>query len=221
MVKKKPYYLREPWEILFKGTKLEKIHPWNIDLVYLLKSLLEEMERAGVDFRVAGTALYSSVLIYLKKAELLHEIEKPPKESNLKKDVYIPPPLSLPFRLEFTTTTVADLISALEKALAEERPRKVKSKLPVLPIPIPDFMEMDAYLLEIEERADILLNKIREMNLRDGYISIFDILKDQHFLEIVRAFMMLLFLAQKGEIDLLQDEDESDIKIIAKESDEN
>jgi chromatin segregation and condensation protein Rec8/ScpA/Scc1 (kleisin family) len=86
-------------------------------------------------------------------------------------------------------------------------------------MPIPDFMDIDAYLLEIEERADALLNKIRGMNLRDGSISIFDILKDQLFFEIVRAFMMLLFLAQKGEIDLLQDEDESDIRIITKESD--
>ena len=43
MVKDKPFYLREPWEILFKDTKLDKASPWSIDLVYLLTTLLEEL----------------------------------------------------------------------------------------------------------------------------------------------------------------------------------
>ena len=109
MKKEKPFYLREPWEILFKDTKLSKISPWKIDLVNLLTTLLEEMTRVGIDFRMAGTAINSSVLIYLKKAELLFNIEETPESAENKPDVYIPPPLSLPFRFEFTTTSVTDL----------------------------------------------------------------------------------------------------------------
>jgi hypothetical protein len=71
MKKDKPFYLREPWEILFKDSKLDKTSPWSINLVYLLTTLLEEMNRVGIDFRLAGTAINSSVLIYLKKAEML------------------------------------------------------------------------------------------------------------------------------------------------------
>ena len=66
--KEKPYYLRQPWDVLFKEAKLDKVSPWSINLVVLLTTLLEEMEKAGIDFRLAGTAINSSVQIYLKKA---------------------------------------------------------------------------------------------------------------------------------------------------------
>ena len=218
MVKKKPYYLREPWEILFKDTKLDKASPWSIDLVYLLTTLLEEMNRVGIDFRIAGTAINSSVLIYLKKAELLLKMEEPPQAPPDKPDVYVPPPLNLPFRFEFTTTSVSDLIAALEKALTEER-RSAPPRLPVLPTPIPDFLDMEAYLLEIEERADNLLERIVGMGV--GPFSFFDLIEDRNVLAVVRTFMMLLFLAQREKIDLYQDEEETDILISVKEIDDD
>ncbi len=66
--KQKPYYLRQPWDILFRENKLERVSPWNINLVLLLASLLEEMEEEGIDFRLAGIAIQSSVLIYLQES---------------------------------------------------------------------------------------------------------------------------------------------------------
>jgi chromatin segregation and condensation protein Rec8/ScpA/Scc1 (kleisin family) len=214
--KDKPFYLREPWSVLFKDNRLEKISPWSIDLVYLLTTLLEEMNRVGIDFRMAGTAINSSVIIYKKKAELLLKMEEPPEEPPVKPDVYVPPPLTLPFRFEFTTTTISDLITALERALTEER-RAPKARLPVLPVPIPDFLEAEAYLLEIEERADNLLERL-ERSYRGKPLSFFDLATYDNLLEVVRVFMMLLFLAQRDKIDLYQDEDEADILIRVKET---
>jgi chromatin segregation and condensation protein Rec8/ScpA/Scc1 (kleisin family) len=213
MGKEKPFYLRPPWEILFRETKLEKISPWSIDLAYLLSSLLEEMSRVGIDFRAAGTAINSSVLIYLKKAELLLKMEEPPKAPPEKEEVYLPPPISLPFRFELTTTTIRDLITALERALMGEGKSRLKPKLPILPEPTLDFMEIEAYLLEIEKRSDELLEKIKLSHRGGEPLSLSVLVTERNWLEIVKVFMMLLFLAQRGEIDLHQDEDETDIKI--------
>ena len=218
MPKEKPYYLREPWKILFRDTKIDKTSPWSIDLVYLLTTLLEEMNRVGIDFRIAGTAINSSVIIYLKKAELLLKMDEPPKPPQDKQDVYVPPPLNLPFRFEFTTTSVSDLITALEKALTEER-RSLSPKLPVLPTPIPDFLDMEQYLLEIEERSESLHERIVRMG--GGPISFFDLIEDRHFLEVVRVFMMLLFLAQRRKLELYQDEEETDIIVKIRENEED
>ncbi|MDH5199772.1 MAG: hypothetical protein OEW93_02695 [Candidatus Bathyarchaeota archaeon] len=215
MVKDKPFYLREPWEILFKDTKLDKASPWSIDLVYLLTTLLEEMNRVGIDFRMAGTAINSSVLIYLKKAELLLKMEEPPQPPPEKPDVYVPPPLTLPFRFEFTTTSLTDLVKALEQALTDGR-RSTAPRLPVLPMPIPDFLDMEAYLLEIQERSESLLERIKGMG--GGPLSLFDLVTDRSLLEVIRVFMMLLFLAQGNKIDLNQDEEEIDVMITIKES---
>ena len=210
MSKEKPFYLREPWDILFKDSKLDKTSPWSIDLVNLLNSLLDEMSRVGIDYRIAGTAINSSVLIYLKKAELLLKMEEPPKRLEDKPDFYIPPPLSLPFRFEFTTTSMSDLITALERALTEER-KVIIPKLPTLPV-IPDFLDMEEYLLEIEDHSKNLYEKILQMNRSE--INFFDLLNPEYkSLDIVRLFMMLLFLGQREKIDLSQDEDETSILI--------
>jgi chromatin segregation and condensation protein Rec8/ScpA/Scc1 (kleisin family) len=213
LTKEKPYYLRQPWDVLFRENKLEKVSPWNVNLVILLASLLEEMEKAGIDFRLAGTAIYSSVLIYLRKAELLMKMEELPQpEDEEGDDVYLPPALPLPFRFEHTTTTVDDLIEALEKALTD-RSRSMQPRLPVLPTPIPDFLEAEQYLLEIESRADDLLEELRWRYERGGEVRLTRLVAGQTWAEVVRIFMMLLFLAQRMKIDLTQDEEELDIVI--------
>lgn len=208
----KPYYLRQPWDVLFRENKLDKVSPWSIDLVLLLTTLLEEMEKVGIDFRLAGTAIQSSVLIYLKKAEMLMKMEELPQPEQDKGDVYVPPALPLPFRFEHTTTTVNDLIEALEKALTE-RSQTLKPKLPVLPSPIPDFLDAEEYLLEIESRADDLLEEITWRYRNSGAIRLSSLVRGQEWREVVRIFMMLLFLAQRLKIDLSQDEEELDILI--------
>ena len=213
MGREKPFYLRPPWEILFREAKLDKISPWSIDLVHLLTTLLEEMSRVGMDFRAAGTAINSSVLIYLRKADLLLKMEEPPKAPPEKAEVYLPPPIDLPFRFEFTTTTIKDLVVALERALNEEGRLSRKPKLPTLPMPIPDLLDLEAYLLEIEERSEDLFDRIRLMSRSGEPTTLSALVTERSWLEVVRVFMMLLFLAQREKIDLRQHVDE-DIEII-------
>ncbi|MCW4049614.1 MAG: hypothetical protein NWE89_07735 [Candidatus Bathyarchaeota archaeon] len=210
--RQKPYYLRQPWDVLFRENKLDRVSPWTVDLVVLLATLLEEMEKVGIDFRLAGTAIQSSVMIYQKKAEMLMKMEEFPQPEQDRDSIYVPPALPLPFRFEHTTTTVNDLIEALEKALTE-RSRTLKPKLPVLPISVPDFLEAEQYLLEIESRADDLLEEIKWRHDRGGVMKLRDLVYGQNWREIVRIFMMLLFLAQRLRINLSQDEEELDILI--------
>jgi len=218
--KQKPYYLRQPWDILFRENKLEKVSPWNVNLVLLLTTLLEEMNKAGIDFRLAGTAIQSSVLIYMKKAELLLKMEELPLPNEDKDDVYLPPALPLPFRFEHTTTTVNDLIEALERALMERSVTR-RPNLPVLPLPIPDFLDAEQYLLEIEGRADNLFEEIQWRFESKGEVRLTELVYGQDWLEVVRIFMMLLFLAQRMKIGLEQKEEEIDVFITLKEESEH
>ena len=218
--KQKPYYLRQPWDILFRENKLEKVSPWNVNLVLLLTTLLEEMEKAGIDFRLAGTAIQSSVHIYMKKAELLLKMEDLPQPHEDKDDVYLPPALPLPFRFEHTTTTVNDLIEALERALMERSTTR-RPNLPILPLPIPDFLDAEQYLLEIEGRADNLFEEIQWRFESKGEVRLTELVYGQDWLEVVRIFMMLLFLAQRMKIGLEQSEEEFDVFITLKEESEH
>ena len=218
--KQKPYYLRQPWDILFRESKLEKVSPWNVNLVLLLTTLLEEMDKAGIDFRLAGTAIQSSVHIYMKKAELLLKMEELPQPQEDRDDVYLPPALPLPFRFEHTTTTVNDLIEALEKALMERSVTR-RPNLPILPMPIPDFLDAEQYLLEIESRADNLFEEIQWRFESKGEVRLTELVYGQEWLEVVRIFMMLLFLAQRMKIELEQSEESFEIFITLKEESEH
>lgn len=217
MSPKKPYYLRQPWDVLFKESKLEKVSPWSIDLVQLLATLLVEMEQEGIDFRVAGTAINSSVLIYLKKAEMLLQMEEFEEAPAEKPQFYLPPAVPLPFRFEHTTTTVTDLINALEKAL-EDSGRPPSPKLPVLEMVIPDFLDVDQYLLEVEARAEDLLERIQRRDPSRGVLTLRELASGLDWLEVVRIFMMLLFLAQHMEVNLEQNEEETDISVTVVEA---
>lgn len=218
--KQKPYYLRQPWDILFRESKLAKVSPWNVNLVLLLTTLLEEMDKAGIDFRLAGTAIQSSVHIYMMKAELLLKMEELPQPSEEGDDVYLPPALPLPFRFEHTTTTVNDLIEALERTLMERSVTR-RPNLPILPMPIPDFLDAEQYLLEIESRADNLFEEIQWRFESKGEVRLTELVYGQEWLEVVRIFMMLLFLAQRMKIELDQSEESFEIFITLKEESEH
>ncbi|MCD6479863.1 hypothetical protein J7L65_03670 [Candidatus Bathyarchaeota archaeon] len=208
MKSEKPFYLRPPWEILFAESKLKRVSPWEIDLTFLLTTLLEEMFKVGIDFRAAGIAINTSALIYLKKAELLLKMEEPPKaqRSGEDEDLYLPPPLELPFRFEYTTTTIRDLLEALERAMEERvhRPQK-----PLLPPPL-EPSQIELYLIEIEERSEEFLEWLRSLGVDT---LTFSSIVNEPWGDAVRVFLMLLLLAQRGKLDLRQDEEEGEIYI--------
>lgn len=207
MKSEKPFYLRPPWEILFAESKLKRVSPWEIDLAFLLTTLLEEMYRVGIDFRAAGTALNTSTLIYLKKAELLLKMEEPPKPQKSGEEVYLPPPLKLPFRFEYTTTTIRDLLAALERILEED---KKKPNPPLSPPPL-EPSELELYLIEIEERSEEFLRWLKSLGV--DLLTFSSIVRDM-WRDVVRVFIMLLLLAQKDELDLKQGEEEGEIFIL-------
>ena len=211
-LREKPFYLKPPLDILFKLTKLSKVEPWSVNIALLLNSLLNEMERVGVDFRIAGVALASSATIYLKKAELLLKLEEPPKIVVDRKK-FLPPPIVLPLRYEMTTTTVKDLLEALKTLFSEEV--KVKPKVVTLPTPEPEVFipKLEEHLIEIRRRAEELYEKILNLVEEGGYVSFSQLVEGLGRLQIVRTFILLLFLAQNGKVDLKQEEDLCEIYI--------
>jgi chromatin segregation and condensation protein Rec8/ScpA/Scc1 (kleisin family) len=54
VVARRPFYCRPPWNILFDVERLQKLTPWNVNIAYLLRSFLLEMEKQGkIDFRAS------------------------------------------------------------------------------------------------------------------------------------------------------------------------
>ncbi|MEM2321112.1 MAG: hypothetical protein QXS79_04435 [Candidatus Bathyarchaeia archaeon] len=215
----RPFYLRPPWDILFDPQRLQKVDPWSVNIAFLLLSFLEEMERrATVDFRASGVALDSSALIYLLKSNLLLKFEKFEPRSDLEskergEGAEIVPLLFPPLRYELTTTTLESLLEALEETLQHESfaPLKARDKPVLTPPEVTPIIS--AYLMEIEERLEELLKKIRTLYKMGETVTFSNLVKGLSRIEAIRIFIILLFLAHRGKILLLQHEGSDEIYI--------
>jgi len=211
---RKPFYLHPPWNILFEIHKLEKVKPWNVNISFLLTSFLEEMQKHGdVDFRASGVALDSSAFIYLMKSKLLLKLEEPPAPPKLSPD-YIPPPIFLPLRYELTSTTIEQLLEALDSVLKGEKLLPLKPRVePVLPSPFEIMPEIDRYLMEIETLMERLCDEMRQISKGKRFLTFTNLVFSKNRLETIRTFILLLFLAQRQRVWLWQEEEFGEIYI--------
>ena len=212
---RKPFYLRPPWNILFELNKLEKLTPWNVNISYLLRSFLSEMERSGkVDFRASGVALDSSALIYLMKSKLLLTLQEPPAPPKPPPD-FIPPPLFLPLRQELTSTTIQHLLSVLDEVLKGEKLHRIDRIVsqPVLPAVSDILPQFDMLIAELELQMEELYILLCERVNGTGIIEFSTLIKGTARIEAIRTFILLLFLAQDGKVNLWQNEESEELYI--------
>jgi chromatin segregation and condensation protein Rec8/ScpA/Scc1 (kleisin family) len=212
---RKPFYLRPPWNILFELNKLEKLTPWNVNISYLLRSFLSEMERSGkVDFRASGMALDSSALIYLMKSKLLLTLQEPPTPPKTPPG-FIPPPLFLPLRHEMTSTTMQNLLDVLDDVLKGEKLHRLNRVVaqPILPAVSDILPQFDMFLAEIELQMEKLYARLCEKVKGAGIIEFSTLIKGAVRIEAIRTFILLLFLAQDGKVSLWQNEETEELYI--------
>jgi segregation and condensation protein A len=216
---RRPFYLRPPWNILFEISKLEKLTPWNVNIAYLLRSFLSEMERTNpekVDFRASGVALDSSALIYLMKSKLLLTLQEPPPVLARVPTDFVPPPLFLPLRHELTSTTIQHLLEVLDDVLKGEKLlalNHIIEQHPVLPAVTDLLPQFDRFIAELELQVDKLYAILVEKTGGQGIIDFSTLTKGVTRIEALRMFIYLLFLAQDGLVSLWQNEETEELYI--------
>jgi segregation and condensation protein A len=219
MPARRPFYLRPPWNILFEISKLEKLTPWNVNIAYLLRSFLLEMEKSApekVDFRASGVALDSSALIYLMKSKLLLTLQEPPAQPPKTPTDFVPPPLFLPLRHELTSTTIQHLLEVLDDVLKGEKLLALKHVVeqhPVLPSVTDLLPKFDKFIAELEFEVDKLYALLCEKVNGQGIINFATLSKGVTRIEALRMFIYLLFLAQDGLVNLWQNEETEELYI--------
>ncbi|RLG91899.1 MAG: hypothetical protein DRO36_03100, partial [Candidatus Hecatellales archaeon] len=184
----KPFYLKPPWQILFDLARLRKIYPWDINIAYLLSSFLVEMKKRGyIDFAASGTALLSSSIILRLQSERILKLEEPPKPPQPQIQDYVPPPLQLPFRFELTSTTIQNLLNALEEVLKSESFQKPVKVTPIEVSPPDIFQEQDKFFAELEQKTKELFEELKNLKI-GGLIPFSKIVSGKSKIEVVRTF---------------------------------
>jgi len=147
------------------------------------------------------------------KSKLLLKLEEPPASPKPAPDFTLPF-LSLPLRYEMTSTTIQHLLSALDDALKHESLFTLKTRSePVLPPPLEFLPPVDLYLMEIEKQMDKLYSFILKL-IKDGELVLFSkLVTGLKKLDAIKTFITLLFLAQKGDVSLWQEESFGEIYV--------
>jgi segregation and condensation protein A len=208
----KPFWLRPPYLILFDLLRLHRIKPWDVDIALLLNNFLAEMKNSGyIDFSASGTALLSSSIVHRMKSELVLKMEEPPKPPTPKPNDEVPPPLSFPLRFEYTSTSVAEILRTLQEVLTNEK--AILAKKPFVLSPPSVFEQLDEFLANIEENIQEFYADLIKLSIKETPLSFREIVAGESFIQIVRVFIMLLFLAHQRKVILSQAEENADILI--------
>lgn len=201
---REPPWIKSPWRILFEVTRLSKIRPWDIDLRSLVNSFSQELRRRGfVDFSAAGVVLLSSSIIHRAKTERILEADKP-KAPKLPSTDYVPPPIQLAVRSEYTTTTMGELVAALDKVLRDMASNQEAST----PLPPSMDVKVEDFLLRIEEEMTDVQASIMAILDEEESFPFSRLIEGVTRLEAARLFILLLFIAARGAVALRQEENE-------------
>lgn len=211
--------MHAPLNILFEFSKIEKLSPWNINIAYLLRSFLYEMNRDGkMDFRASGVALDSSALIYLMKSKMLLSLQEPPAAPKVMGD-FVPPPLFLPLRHQLTSTTFEQLRQVLMEVIEGEKMLRLGRVVPRQTIfpPVSDLMpQFDPFIAELELHMDKLYVQLIDRVKGAGLVDFSIFTKAMSRAEVIRIFIYLLFLAQNGKVTLWENEETEELYIAVK-----
>ena len=212
-----------PLNLLFNTSLLGKQNVWEIDISNLLELLLNFINSSGKkDLRICGIAAWSSSLIYRLKVESIFRLEKLSMEKRNynnksgEKEIPVLNLIEFPFRLSSTyPVSLEDLLRILENMVNEMENPKQKNRNQIELEPIEDF-NFDQYLVKfekiLEEHEEYIMQTLRLTEI----IVFSKFVEKMSRLEIARFFIALLHLAMKEKIDLLQNDDSMDFKIIKK-----
>ena len=185
-----------------------------MNLTFLLNSFLNEMRKQGVmDFTASGTALLSSATIYRMKSEDILKMEEPPHLPEARIFEALPPLIKLPYRHALSSTSVEELLKALDDTLNMEISILREPVLkPLLPTPTV-LQDLDPFLVDIDSRIEDLFEGLLALFQTKRIIAFSELSNHMERIDIVRTFIILLFLATRERLALWQDEEFGEIYI--------
>ncbi len=205
-----------PIDILLQLVQMGKVDPWNIDIVDLTEKYLERLRQMKeLDLRVSARAILAAgVLVRMKSEALLYSNEEGRDEKKEREQIRVEvEPLAPPLRRVERYYTFDDLIEALMDALEEAERRKPRKRKR-------EEVEEEIFVVD-EFRVDIekYVNKLYEIIMRlyrekKEPIQFWDLIFDARPKVIARTFLYLLFLANMGKVDLIQEKPFGEILVV-------
>jgi len=196
---------KESWEeIIYYIVNIEKIDPWNVDIVKLCDGFINFLKRVKeLDFRIPAKVVFIASILLRMKAEYLmmkEEEKMEEKEEEIPEFLDVKPEmlkLSYPIkRIPRRQITLEELIIALKRAMEIEQKKKARRDI------LSQRLQKEINLEEedIETRIQKVLQKIEDLYFKKSKVEFRDIVEKWERSEIVKNFLPILHLEKNKEI---------------------
>jgi len=203
---------KENWEeVIYHIVSIEKLDPWNIDLIKLTDSFLRYMKRIEeLDFRVPARVVFVAAVLLRLKADYLSIFEEEETIEQIAQqqpvDLGIDPnlvQLGLPMRrIPKRQITLDELIVALRKAITVREKRIERRKV------WRERLALQVTEEDITKRIEEMMHEIDELmsKMRSEKVGFSQIVKKWERKRIVEKFVPLLHLENDRKIETEQED---------------
>ena len=216
------------WQSIIYGfVKSEEMDPWDINISLLVKRYLEKIkEIQDLNFFISGKVVLAvAILLKIKAVKLVDEnlaefdnllfpqeidILEEDHENNVMHAENIPKLLIKTPQARKRKINLNDLMDALQKALEVENRRHIRRS----DERIIREVELPTKKVDISSLIKNLYEKIKEFFKKKPVVTFTDLLPSQEKLDKVYTFIPLLHLENQGKIDLLQERQFGEIRIL-------
>ncbi len=206
----------ESWEdVIYNIVSIEGLDPWDIDIVKLADSFLKYIEGIKMlDFRIPAKIVFVAAVLLKLKTESLFPKEKEEDavlpqmdEDEFKtlreklQQIKLSPPLE---RMPTRAVTLDELVEALRKAMRVKERKEYRRH--ALGKKVANHINVSEE--DIEKRIERLLKEIEDLSrmLNKEKIEFSKIVDKWERDEIVKHFLPLLYLANRGDVSAEQEE---------------
>jgi segregation and condensation protein A len=203
---------KENWEeVIYHIVSIEKLDPWNIDLIKLTDSFLRYMKRIEeLDFRVPARVVFVAAVLLRLKADYLSIFEEEETIEQIAQqqpvDLGIDPnlvQLGLPMRrIPKRQITLDELIVALRKAITVREKRIERRRI------WRERLALQVTEEDITKRIEEMMHEIDELmsKMRSEKVGFSQIVKKWERKRIVEKFVPLLHLENDRKIKTEQED---------------
>ncbi|MEM5869607.1 MAG: segregation/condensation protein A [Candidatus Aenigmatarchaeota archaeon] len=203
---------KENWEeIIYHIVSIEKLDPWNIDLIKLTDSFLNYLKKIEeLDFRIPARVVFVAAVLLRLKADYLSIFEEEETIEQIAQqqpvDLGIDPnlvQLGIPIRrIPKRQITLDELILALRKAMAVRERRIERSRR------WRERIELQITEEDITKRIEEMMREIDELmkKMKSEKVGFSQIVKKWERKRIVEKFVPLLHLENDKKIETEQED---------------
>ena len=202
-----------PLKLLVDVESISKKRVWDVNISELLNQFISLYSDYKKDLRLYGTVALSSSIIYKLQVESFFLFEKQTLRPFEGGEISLPTIIDVPYRHEVYSTSVEDLIIALERIISSsplKRMKKEETLVPVASLELPT----DPFLMNINELIKEFKKQLLLLMDENHTVSFRKLVEGLPLIEVVRNFLLTLFVAQEEFVDLIQKENDIIIKVL-------